>query len=395
MIDLPRGHVALFGASGWGKTTFIRTLVVSLAATHSPNHLHIYILDLGGRSLGVLENLPHVGSVIIPDAEGYEERVEQLLRELDDIVEQRKTILNNAGVPDLYKYNDTHPATPLPAILVAIDNFVEFKETFGGDVESDVETVFDKFVGLVRQAKPYGIHFVITVSQPAVLSSQLQSLFTERLTLKLADPTEYRMIVGGQVSDIGDVPGRGYVKVGHLPLSFQVAQPIDLRREGLEGGINETKELEQYAQSMQDFITSTGYVYKEPVRVDALPRSMLFKQILARKFGLELNETFLNQLKARTAKNWQDSLNPELADWLKVTIGVVSGNRLREMHFEAKKDGVHGMVAGGTGAGKSELLMTLIVGLALNYDPSVLNFVLVDYKGGGAFKPFEEFAPLY
>src|SRR5262245_2463798 len=47
------------------------------------------------------------------------------------------------------------------------------------------------------------------------------------------------------------------------------------------------------------------------------------------------------------------------------------------------------MVAGGTGAGKSELLMTLIVGLALNYDPSVLNFVLVDYKGGGAFKPFE------
>jgi S-DNA-T family DNA segregation ATPase FtsK/SpoIIIE len=32
--------------------------------------------------------------------------------------------------------------------------------------------------------------------------------------------------------------------------------------------------------------------------------------------------------------------------------------------------------------------MTLIVGLALRYDPSILNFVLVDYKGGGAFKPF-------
>ena len=47
------------------------------------------------------------------------------------------------------------------------------------------------------------------------------------------------------------------------------------------------------------------------------------------------------------------------------------------------------MIAGGTGAGKSELLMTLIVGLALRYDPTILNFVLVDYKGGGAFKPFE------
>lgn len=46
------------------------------------------------------------------------------------------------------------------------------------------------------------------------------------------------------------------------------------------------------------------------------------------------------------------------------------------------------MVAGGTGSGKSELLMTLIIGLAVNYSPDILNFVLVDYKGGGAFTPF-------
>ncbi len=390
VIDLPRGHVAVFGASGWGKTTFIRTLVVSLAATHSPNHVHMYLLDLGGRNLGVLADLPHVGAVIIPDAEGYEERVEQLLRELDDMVEQRKTILNNAGLPDLYKYNDAYPNDPLPAILVAIDNFIEFRETFGGDAEADVETVFDKFVGLARQAKPYGIHFVITANELGILSSQLQSLFTERLTLKLADPTEYRMIVGGHVPDIGDVPGRGYTKIGHLPLSLQVAVPIDLRRDGRDGQSNENKELEQYAQSMQDFIAGSGFQYRHPVRVDALPRSILFKQILARGFELELNETFVPQLKLRAAQNWRDSLNPDLADWLKVTIGVISGNRLREMHFEAKRDGVHGLIAGGTGSGKSELLMTLIVGLALNYDPSVLNFVLVDYKGGGAFQPFRD-----
>ena len=48
-------------------------------------------------------------------------------------------------------------------------------------------------------------------------------------------------------------------------------------------------------------------------------------------------------------------------------MGISSGNRPRTLRLEAKKDGVHGMVAGGTGSGKSELLMTLIVGLALNY----------------------------
>lgn len=389
VIDLPRGHMAVFGASGWGKTTFIRTLVVSLTATHSPDHLWVYILDLGGRNLGILEKLPHVGSVIIPDEEGYEERTEQLLRELDDIVEARKDVLNFAGVPDVYRYNDLYPKKALPVVLVAIDNFIEFRETFDNGTD-DVESVLDKFVALARQAKPYGIHFVITVNRMSVLTNQLFSLFTERITLKLADQTEYRAIIGGQVADLGDVPGRGYMKIGHLPLTLQIAQPIDLSREGLEEEANENKELEQYAQNMKDFIASSDHEYLEPVRVDALPKAILFKQILSRQLDKMPDESFLDHLKADSVKNWQDSLNPELADWLRVTMGVISGNRPRELHFEAKKDGVHGMIAGGTGSGKSELLMTLIVGLALNYDPSVLNFVLVDYKGGGAFKPFEE-----
>ena len=50
---------------------------------------------------------------------------------------------------------------------------------------------------------------------------------------------------------------------------------------------------------------------------------------------------------------------------------------------------MHGIIAGSTGSGKSELLMTMIIGMALNFNPTVLNFVLVDYKGGSAFEPFK------
>jgi DNA segregation ATPase FtsK/SpoIIIE-like protein len=384
-LHLPRGHVVIFGASGWGKTSFMRSLVVSLAATHSPDQCHAYVLDLGGRNLGVLEKLPHVGAVIIPDEEGYKERVEQLLRELDDIIEKRKTQLSTAGEPDVYQYNASHRNDPLPAIVVAIDNFIEFKETFGGGEDSNVETVLDKFITLARQSKPYGIHFVISTNQLSDLSSQLYSLFTERLTLKLSDATDYRAIVGGYVSDIPEIPGRGYIKVGRQPLSFQVAVPLDART----GPAAEMQELDQLAQTMTEAMAQSKHKYKGPVRIDALPKAILFKQILARRFDLELEESFLPKLKAVTRGKWADSATAEQADWLKATIGVISGNRLREMSLEAKKDGVHGMIAGGTGSGKSELLMTLIVGLALNYDPSILNFVLVDYKGGGAFKPFD------
>lgn len=50
-------------------------------------------------------------------------------------------------------------------------------------------------------------------------------------------------------------------------------------------------------------------------------------------------------------------------------------------------DGPHALVAGTTGAGKSELLQTLVASLALTNRPDALTFVLVDYKGGAAFGP--------
>jgi S-DNA-T family DNA segregation ATPase FtsK/SpoIIIE len=50
------------------------------------------------------------------------------------------------------------------------------------------------------------------------------------------------------------------------------------------------------------------------------------------------------------------------------------------------QDGPHGLIAGTTGAGKSELLQTFIASLAIGNRPDEMNFVLVDYKGGAAFK---------
>ena len=49
------------------------------------------------------------------------------------------------------------------------------------------------------------------------------------------------------------------------------------------------------------------------------------------------------------------------------------------------RDGPHGLVAGTTGSGKSELLRSLVLGLAVESSPRDLTFVLVDYKGGSTF----------
>ena len=54
--------------------------------------------------------------------------------------------------------------------------------------------------------------------------------------------------------------------------------------------------------------------------------------------------------------------------------------------IDLRRDGPHGLVAGTTGAGKSELLQTLVASLAAANRPDAMTFVLIDYKGGSAFK---------
>ncbi len=69
------------------------------------------------------------------------------------------------------------------------------------------------------------------------------------------------------------------------------------------------------------------------------------------------------------------------------TTRLVVGSGLHgPFSLDLRTDGPHGLIAGTTGAGKSELLQTMIASLAVANRPDALNFVLVDYKGGSAFK---------
>lgn len=79
------------------------------------------------------------------------------------------------------------------------------------------------------------------------------------------------------------------------------------------------------------------------------------------------------------------------AEFLRVPIGVDDrgGPVLLDLKESAQLGmGPHGICIGATGSGKSELLRTLILGLALTHSPDDLSMILVDYKGGAAFAPF-------
>jgi len=67
------------------------------------------------------------------------------------------------------------------------------------------------------------------------------------------------------------------------------------------------------------------------------------------------------------------------------TVALVGESYDGPFGIDIRKDGPHGLVAGTTGSGKSELLQTIVASLAVANRPDEMTFVLVDYKGGSAF----------
>lgn len=84
--------------------------------------------------------------------------------------------------------------------------------------------------------------------------------------------------------------------------------------------------------------------------------------------------------------NWRAS---RVYQSMSVPLGV-SKTGIVELDLHDKGDGPHGLVAGTTGSGKSEILQTYILSTAIRFDPYEVSFVIIDFKGGGMVNQFAD-----
>ncbi len=120
------------------------------------------------------------------------------------------------------------------------------------------------------------------------------------------------------------------------------------------------------------------------------------EEVARRMTPLRLNRRMVAGAAVPTSLRLLDQLggDPPTGSWVaagwdttpRSTRAVVGMSETGPMVVDLARDGPHGLVAGTTGSGKSELLQTLIAGLAVANRPDQMTFVLVDYKGGSAFK---------
>lgn len=84
-------------------------------------------------------------------------------------------------------------------------------------------------------------------------------------------------------------------------------------------------------------------------------------------------------------KNWSEALTYKS---LAVPIGVRTNGEKFLFDIHEKMHGPHGLVAGTTGSGKSEMVQSWILSMALHFSPTDVAFVLIDFKGTGLILPF-------
>ena len=208
------GNVAIVGGPQSGKSTAVRTLIMSAAATHTPEQVQFYCLDFGGGSLASVAEVPHVGGVSSrADSDG----VRRTIAEMATLMREREALFHQAGVESMRDFRQRKAAT------LANQNGDRAADPFDSDVFGDVFLVIDgwaafraEFEGLegtvgslISQGLSYGIHVVLAASRWAEMRPAVKDMMGSRIELRLGDPMDSEM--GRKVAALVPTgrPGRG------------------------------------------------------------------------------------------------------------------------------------------------------------------------------------------
>lgn len=166
-------------------------------------------------------------------------------------------------------------------------------------------------------------------------------------------------------------------RIANLPSECSTFINIDEEVSGLfKNNLNVENQKQFKAEfnktiNIEDCIQKLANIHVDiPKEKHELPKSVGFLEM----YGIGNVGQFNSQ------DRWKNN-NPVTS--LSVPVGIDQNGELFHMDIHEKAYGPHGLVAGTTGSGKSEWIITYILSLCVNFSPLEVQFVLIDYKGGG------------
>jgi S-DNA-T family DNA segregation ATPase FtsK/SpoIIIE len=334
-LDLARGgHVYIAGSPRSGRSTALRTLAGSLAASCSPYDAHVYAIDCGANALLPLASLPHCGAVVGRD---QLDRVERLLAALSAEVGRRQQLLAEAGFASIAEQRAAvTSAERLPWMVLLLDLWEGFIAAFEN---YDYGRLVESVPRLLREGAAVGLRAVFSGDRSG-LGGQVSTVFDRRLLLRMADPQDYGY-AGIQEKQVPSFmpPGRALEATG----------PGEPLRESQIGLLCDDPSGTAQVAALQEITRSCSSRYgrlprrMRPLHVDELPVRVSYREALA--------------------------LDPEfLAPSPLWTLVGVGGDALAPVGVDLLAEGPGFTVAGPPRSGRSTTLRTMVRCLL---DPSV------------------------
>ena len=216
-------HGLCIGATGSGKSEFLRTLTLGMITAHPSEMLNVVLVDFkGGATFLGFERAPHVAAVITNLADEAH-LVARMRDALAGEINRRQELLRAAGnFANIADYNAAATAgagsAPLPALFIVVDEFSELL--------SQHPDFIDLFIAIGRLGRSLGMHLLLASQR--VDEGRLRGLeshLSYRVCLKTFSAAESRSVFGvPDAYHLPGTPGAAYLKTGAGdPLRFQTA----------------------------------------------------------------------------------------------------------------------------------------------------------------------------
>lgn len=402
-------HGILIGATGSGKSEVLRTLVLSLALSHSPEELNFVLVDFkGGATFAGMSDMPHVSAIITNLGEEIS-LVDRMQDALTGEMVRRQELLRATGpFGNVTEYEKARRGgrtdlAPLPALLIVADEFSELLEAKPEFVES--------FVNIGRLGRSLHVH--ILLASQRLEEHRLKGLDTYlsyRIGLRTFSAAESRSVLGvPDAYHLPPEPGGGFLKANTEDLVQFRAAYVSGPPKGRTTQTAITAEAGPGTVQISPF-TAAPVIREEPV-VEEAPAPAAdtavvketrntFEIAVERMSGrgpaahqvwlppLEVPPT-LDELMGELTVTYELGLHStawRTAPPLTVPLGMV------DVPLEQRRDTLtvdlsgaagHMAIVGGPLSGKSTLARTLVSALSLRHTPYEVQFFVIDF--GGSF----------
>ena len=369
-------HGLCVGATGSGKSEFLRTLALGLIATHPPEELNLVLVDFkGGATFLGFERLRHVAAVVTNLSE-EEHLVARMRDALAGEMTRRQRVLRSAGnVLNVGEYRAARargaelPA--LPALFIIVDEFSELL--------SQHPEFADLFVAVGRLGRSLGMHLLLASQR--LDEGRLRGLETHlsyRICLKTFSASESRAVLGtAEAYELPAAPGAAYLKTvsGEL-VRFQTAF--------VSGGVTAPTPMLRPAPT--PFTAADArHVPAQPVRATGSQTLLDVVVDGLRARGAAAHQVWLPPLEVGpTLGDLLAGVGPAEAP-LVLPIGLVDNpfaQRRDPLMVDLRASGGNVAVVGGPRLGKTTALRTLVLGLAATRGPDDVQVHALDFGGG-------------